>query len=208
MVYDLISSFGVPLDMKLATPLYISIVSDTGSFRYPNTTTRSHEIAAHLLKTGVDPSVVNTAIFESNTPEQIALLGECLKNVEISYKGRLIWMSVTRAMMEKHGVHHSDVYFFIDYLKSINRGEIIAFFKEVGPGHIEVSLRSKSHHIDVSDIAERLGGGGHMAASGATMFCTLEQARKQVINCLHEEIKKKETLKLRAFERHRIAEEP
>ncbi|MFH1762246.1 MAG: DHH family phosphoesterase, partial [bacterium] len=117
MIYDLVAFYNVEFDMKLAMPIYLSIVSDTGSFHYPNTTPRCHEIAAHLMRVGVNPAIVNTAVFERNTMNQVILLGECMQHIETDNRGRLVWMTLTQNMLKNHSVSHYDTYFFIDYLK-------------------------------------------------------------------------------------------
>jgi len=196
MIFDLIKYYKISIDKKIATPLYISIVSDTGSFSYSNTTGKSHNIAGQLLDCGVDPSAIRGAIFETNKLNQILLLGECLKSIKSEYKGRILWMSASKDQFDKYGLTHNDVYFFIDILKTIGRAELIAFFKEVQPGEIEVSMRSRNREMDVAKIAETLGGGGHRAASGFTFEGNLADTIQTTLDLFLREIKNRKTLRL------------
>ncbi len=204
MIYDLIRFFGVSMDIRIATPLYISIVTDTGNFRYPNTTVRAHEIAAEIIRLGVNPGVINSAVFENLRENQVRMLGESLQQLQTACRGRIIWTAVTRTMLDRYNVLTSDLYFFIDYLKTIQSGEIIAIFKEIRPDYVEVSLRSKNPAIDVSMIADKLGGGGHKAASGIILECSIEQAQADVLAVMEQEIHRVETLKLQTLLRNGV----
>jgi len=159
MVYDVIKESGMEMDNSITLPLYISIVSDTGSFSFANTTSRCLKIAGDLLEKGVDAAAIRGAIFESNSLNQIMLLGECLNHVTTEYDGRILLMQVTLDQLAHYGLTHRDVYFYVDILRTIGRAELIAFFKEIGKDRVEISFRSRNNELDVAATAEKIGGG-------------------------------------------------
>ncbi len=173
----------VPMDKEIATYLYIGILTDTGAFRYPNTTSHSLRVASELVSYGVTASQVSEFIWFTDPEARIKLLGDVLRTMHIY--NRISIMTVTKEMLEKHGAKEEDTDEFIDYGLSIKGVETAAIIKEREGGILKVSLRSKNN-VPVQKLASKYGGGGHRTASGFTVERELEPFKKE----LKEELEK------------------
>ena len=176
----LIDALGVPLDAAMAYGLYTAILTDTGSFQYENTRPETLRLAARLLESGVEPQRVAQSVFEQRPLRVLRLLREALGTLEVGAGGRLAWMTVSRAMMDKVGAHRGDTEGFVNYPRSLAGVEVALLFVEEPDGRVRVSWRS-SHEVDVSQLAARFGGGGHARAAGCTLPGPLEKVRVQVL---------------------------
>lgn len=170
MIYDLSKAMGVKLTKAIALGIYVSILTDTGSFKYTNTNSKTHEIAAELLKFGMKPYTIYKTIYENNSYSKILLLGKMLNTFQLDESGKLAWAVVTQKAIQETGYNHGseDKEGFIDILRSLNGIEAVLMFSEKEEDIIKVSLRSKGN-IDVNKVASKFGGGGHPFAAGITM---------------------------------------
>lgn len=170
MIYDLAKDMGLNLTKDIALGIYVSILTDTGSFKYTNTNSKTHEIVAELLKFGVEPYSVYKNIYESNSHQKILLMGKVLSTLQLDGSGNLAWAVVTQKALKETGFDFSseDKEGFIDILRSLKGIEVALMFSEKEENVIKVSLRSKGN-IDVNQIAMKFGGGGHPFASGVTL---------------------------------------
>lgn len=180
LIYDLIMATRGWLDHELAIPLYVAIMTDTGSFRFSNTSARTHEIASHLLDVGVDPRRVYEQIYENNSAGQVRLLSRILGTLEVTPDGRIAWVKVARRMFEDTGSQPEDLEGVIDYLRMLGGVEVCLLFLEREAGGTKVSLRSKSE-FDVNSFASRFGGGGHHHASGMVIESGIDEAADKVV---------------------------
>jgi phosphoesterase RecJ-like protein len=180
LIYDFIMATKGWLDLPLAVPLYVAIMTDTGSFRFSNTTARTHEITAHLLDIGVDPRRIYEQIYENNTAGQVKLLSNVLDTLEVSPDGRIAWVKVRRRAFEDTGSHPEDMEGMIDYFRSIEGVEVCLLFLEREGGGTKVSLRSKSD-FDVNQFAARYGGGGHHHAAGMLLDRGIDEAVGHIV---------------------------
>ena len=191
MVFRLYRAFRIRPSLKEATCLYLSLVTDTGSFRYMNTTPFVHEIASELLAIGVSPLEISQHLYEAYSPSDLKFLGELLKQVRHVSNGRIAWLEVTRALVNKFkaGSEITDV--LVNYPRSIKTAEVAFVLKEAREkGLIRISFRSKGR-IDVNEIAKHFGGGGHKAASGCTIHGTLSDAREKVLRVVRHALQEK-----------------
>lgn len=168
-VYRVLLALGAELTPALAEALYTSIISDTGSFRYQNTNPEALEVAAALVRCGVDPWRVASNLYETRPRCQLELLAEVLKTLEVSADGRAAALTVTGEMLTATGCTMDMVDGFVNYARGIRGVEVAMLLRPAG-GAVRVSLRSRGA-VDVSQIAERFGGGGHRNAAG----CTVQQ---------------------------------
>lgn len=169
ILYDLIKESGiVELDYELAVPIYAAIMTDTGSFRFDRTTPAIHQIAAHLLETGVDPSDVYDRIYDQSHYGKIKLLGESLSSIKLASDNRIAFMVITIEALARSGAVEAEVDGFVNYCLSIEGVKVGILFFELNDG-IKVSFRSKGK-IPVNLLAEEFGGGGHLNASGIRLF--------------------------------------
>lgn len=180
MTYRLIRALGVSLDPGMATCLYTSLVTDTGSFRYESTTPETHRIAAELIAAGVRPYQVTEAIFENETVARLRLLSLCLGTLRLHAGGRIATLQVPLTMLAEAGAEPEDVDGLVNYARSVQGVEVGMLFREVEPGRVRVNLRSRGL-VDVSEVARRFGGGGHPRAAGCTLAGTLAEAEAAVV---------------------------
>ena len=186
IIYKLIKN-EIQMDKEIATYLYIGILTDTGAFRYPNTTSHSLRVASELVAYGVIASQVSEFIWFTDPEARIKLLGDVLQTM--SLHGKISIMYVTKEMLEKHGAKEEDTEEFIDYGLSIKGIETAAIIKERDGGILKVSLRSKNN-IPVQELAAKYGGGGHRTASGFSVEREIEPFKKELEKELEKLVEK------------------
>jgi len=181
ILFELIKSEKLPIDAAIAENLYVAISTDTGSFQYPNTTARTLEIAAELIRAGVDVGRVSQLTYENYPRRRVELLRDLLGTMRFDASDRVASFSLSLATAKKLGVLPEDNEGLIDHLRAI-RGVIVAvFFEELPDGKVRVSMRSKSEKVNVCAICEKFGGGGHVLAAGARVRGTLPEVEKKVL---------------------------
>jgi phosphoesterase RecJ-like protein len=186
ILFELIADQKLPLTKEIAENLYVAISTDTGSFQYPNTTARTFEIAAGLIRIGVDVGRVSQLLYENYPRRRIELLRELLGTMRFEGKGRVASFSLSLEMAKRLGVLPEDNEGLIDHLRAI-RGVIVAvFFEELPDGKVRVSMRSKSEEADVCAICMKFGGGGHTLAAGARVRGTLAEVEQKVLEAICE----------------------
>ena len=166
MVSDIFKKMRMKPTRPEAIAVYAAILIDTGSFRYSNTTAKTHMLAAELMKSGLDTNEIYENLFEMKTYEVTHLLGHSLATMKKSGDGKIVWLWITKDMLSESGADLKDAENFIGFARSVRGCKVAALLKETGKdGIIKVSLRGKDG-IDVNKIASRFGGGGHAAAAG------------------------------------------
>ena len=183
MVYRLIKRIGVPLDRDMALCLYTAIFTDTGSFRYSNTTAESLRIAAALIEAGADPWVVTENVYESFAYRRIKLLGHVLAGLERSHDGRIAWVLITDELYRQTGTTAEDTDNFVNFVRSVKGVEVAVLFRQTRTAQYKISLRSKGR-VDLSGLATSLGGGGHRNAAGGVVDGLFPEVRERVINAV------------------------
>lgn len=167
VVHRLLKKLKVPITRDIAMAIYTTLVTDTGSFAYSNTKASVHTLAASLLKTGVEPSVVSQSLFENYPASRYKILGAVLQTLEVGVQGKFASIFITQAMLKKAKASADVTEGFVIYPRSIAGVIVAAQFRETREGDIKVSLRSK-HTVDVAAICSKFGGGGHPRAAGCT----------------------------------------
>lgn len=165
MVHRLAAPLNVALDPDTANALYVTLVTDTGGFRYSNTTPEAFEAAADLVREGASPEVVTRWLYESQPESALRLVGEMLATLELHHGGRIATAWLTRDMIERSGARPGDSEGLIDYPRSIAGVDVTALFRQLDDGTFKVSMRSRGG-VSVEKIARRYGGGGHRNAAG------------------------------------------
>ncbi|CAN5643829.1 bifunctional oligoribonuclease/PAP phosphatase NrnA [soil metagenome] len=168
LVYDLIRLAGDPLQPQVAAGIYVAIVTDTGSFRYSNTSPRAHAIAAELLQYGVNPEAMYRRLFATYPRRRIDLLREALGALESDPRAPIAWITLTDALVRATGATVEDIEGLIEYPRSIEGTEVALLFRELPDGLTKISFRSNGN-ADVNRVARQFGGGGHVKAAGATV---------------------------------------
>jgi len=190
ILFELISDQQLPIDSEIAENLFVAISTDTGSFQYPNTTARTFEIAAELIRCGVDVGRISQLTYENYPRRRIELLRELLATMRFDLGGRIASFSLSMKTAARLNVLPEDNEGLIDHLRAI-RGVIVAvFFEELADGKVRVSMRSKIEKVDVCAICQKFGGGGHTLAAGARIRGTLAEVEERVLKEICEVVKR------------------
>jgi phosphoesterase RecJ-like protein len=187
LVYEMIRAWNHEVDPVMATGFYVSILTDTGSFRFSNSDARAHRVAAELISLGLDPNDLYEKVYGNSSLARIRLLGEALSTLRVELEGNVILLVLSREMMDRHGALASDTEGFVDIARTVQGSEGVGLLMERADGKIKTSLRSKGR-ISVNRIATRFGGGGHELASGATLEGPLDEAIGSLLAAFADEI--------------------
>lgn len=179
IIYSLLLTMAVPLNIDMATCIYEGLYTDTGSFKYSNTTSNTLATAAALLKLGVNPSTISDNM-EVKSRHQVEMLSEALKTLTFLHDGRVAFVEIAPELYD----HNIDTDTFVSYPRYIEGVEIALLFKQVEENLTRVSFRSKA--VDVAKIALSFGGGGHQKAAGCSICAPLKEAEKTVLKALEE----------------------
>jgi phosphoesterase RecJ-like protein len=185
LLYDLAVVLELEIDLPIAEALYTAILTDTGGFRYSNTTPRAHAIAAQLIALGVDPEHTYRRIYASLSPGRLQLLRDALDTLGVDAKFGLSWVSVTNEAMDRYGVSSDDLDGIVEHPRSVAGTRVALFFRDLGYGKVKVSFRSTGD-VDVNVLARQFGGGGHEKASGALVTGTLDEVRDRVVKAARD----------------------
>lgn len=178
---------GLPLDREIAIAMYVSLATDTGFFRYHNTTDRAFDAARELVAAGVVPGDVSLWINESATLGSIRLLGLCLNTLELTAGGKIATLELPLRFFAESGATPEDTEGIVNYGRSIEGVLVSALLKEAPDGKTRASLRAKPG-VDVQAVAATFGGGGHKAASGCTIPLPLPEAKAKLVGLLTEAV--------------------
>lgn len=180
LIYQLFKEMDEEISLSSAQLLYAAISTDTGSFRFANTTERTHRIIAELIKTGIDLKSLNRQLYSYVRRERILLLKRFLNNVSFSESGRIGWSFLSQKDLDECHATKDDMDGFVNYLSDIRDIDVAFFaFADTGEARIKVSLRSKDT-VDVNWLANQFGGGGHPQAAG----CVLRDDMNTVIHLI------------------------
>ena len=183
MVYRLVTALGAPLTPAIAMNLFTAIHTDTGSFRYSNTTAETFRIAAALVAAGADPARVSSWLYECRPADALRWLGEALRRIEVSPDARVAWLALPSGAMPESFVEGEEL---VNYPRSIESVRVACLLRQLGD-HVKVSLRGKGD-VDVSRIAARFGGGGHPNAAGCTVAGELSAVTREVMGAVREAV--------------------
>jgi phosphoesterase RecJ-like protein len=185
IIYELFGAMREPIDMVVAEAVYAAIMTDTGSFKYSNTTARAHEISSQLIELGVSPYDMYQNIYENVSPSAAMITARAHSTLEID--GRISCITITRAMLEETGATAEDTHDIVSLGKPIKDVEVALLFRETGNG-VKVSLRSKNY-LDVNRIAVQFGGGGHLRAAGCILATDMAQAKEKVFAAVRKALR-------------------
>lgn len=180
LVYDLACELGFEITPRVAKSLYSAILTDTGAFRFSNTTPRCHAIAADLLAAGVDPEELYQRVYASAPAGRLRLLAEVLQTLGVDEQKGLAWLSMHAGAMEQYRVRQEDLDGIVEHARSIAGTRLAVFFRDLGHGKVKASFRSTGA-VDVNAFARTFGGGGHARASGALIAGSLDDVRERVL---------------------------
>ena len=190
MVYRLFKEFKSPITREAALALYISILTDTGSFNYSNTSRLTHEIVSDLLGHGIEPQSVSHFIYENKTLGELRLLGRALKNLKQASGNKIAYITVRKKDFDATKTTPIVCENFVNFARSLKDVEVGAFFREETKGkkRFNVSLRSTGK-ISVNKIASHFGGGGHKNAAGCVVQGSFEDVKNKVLRRIRHELR-------------------
>ena len=168
LVYDFAKDRGLSITPSIAKSLYTSLVTDTGGFRFGNTSPRCLAVAADLLTAGVDPEQMYQRIYGSVPLGRLHLLRDALDTLETDMAHGIAWLRIAAGALEKHNVLPEDLDGISEYPRSIAGIRLAVMFRDLGHGKVKVSFRSLAG-VNVNTLARSFGGGGHARASGALL---------------------------------------
>ncbi len=180
LIFDLINQSGGTLTPSIAKWLYLAILTDTGSFRFPKTSLQTHRIAACLIEAGADPMQLYRQVYEQYPLGLVRLKGHVLNSLQVTGDGQLAWYALDQATLQAFGVKSADLNGFPGLGMQIGGVRVSLLCVETPKGRIKVSLRSDGS-VAVHELAAQLGGGGHPSAAGAILDGDLAHVTAQVI---------------------------
>lgn len=167
IVYEIAKKLDIEYDRELAQTNLIGIATDTGFFKYSNTSPRVFKYVADLTEKGANIQPIASAVLEHTTPNELKLFSEMLSTIKTENDGKIAWAYVSDEMLERNGCTDENTGGFVGQLRAIYGVEVAILFTEYPKNQVNISFRSKSY-VDVSEIAISFGGGGHVRASGCS----------------------------------------
>jgi phosphoesterase RecJ-like protein len=187
ILYNLITSQNLPLPDATRDAIYVAVSTDTGSFQYSNTTAATYRMAADLVDRGVDVGTINALTYDNHPYRRIELLRSLLNTLERSPDGKIADWQLLISVKHDLQLKPEDSEDLIDHIRGITGVIVAAFFEELFDGSIRVSLRAKDDQVNVCEIAQLFGGGGHARAAGIRIAgSTLAEARTQVLEAIQK----------------------
>ena len=177
------SSISLTINRDVGLGLYVSVMTDTNSFRYARTTPTAHVIAGEMIELGVNPEDVYQAIFSSKEVSHLQLLGNMLQNVQVAAAGKIAWLEVRLEERKKAQASADDTQSFLSFLLLLKDAEVVCLFREEDDGQVRVSMKSKGR-IVINRVAMELGGGGHEYAAGMAISSPLDKTVEAVVKRL------------------------
>lgn len=187
ILFDLITFMGIKLNLASATALYTGLLTDTGGFRYSNTSPKVMETASKLLEYGVDGPGLSELFLEQMTFPQLKLLTRALNGLQMSGDGKISWVTVDDEDLSATGAIHEDMEGLVNYPRNIQGVEVGLLFKVIDETAVKVSMRSAGK-VDVARVAQHFGGGGHVRAAGARLEGKLDDVIRRVIEQVKAEL--------------------
>ena len=185
LIYDFATCLGLKVTPDIARALYIALLTDTGGFRFSNTTARCLTIAGQLIASGVEPEEMYGRLYASMPVGRLHLLRDALATLEVDPEYGISWISVAAGAAEQYGLRSEDLEGIAEHPRSIGGTRLAIFFRDLGHDKVKVSFRSTGD-VDVNKFAKQFAGGGHARAAGALIEGNLEVVRRKVVAAARE----------------------
>jgi len=187
IVLDLFKYAGWPITSQIANALFVALATDTGWFKFTNVDSRLFHNAAELIEAGAQAAAVYRRLYQNTSPQRMKLMAQMLNSLELYFDGKVAIQTLMRRDFEQTGANGRDTENLIDECQRIGSVEMAALLTELSDGGFRCSIRSKGE-IDVRQIAQRYGGGGHTLASGVNLPGPLEQAKNMVLDAAAQQL--------------------
>jgi phosphoesterase RecJ-like protein len=185
LVFDVAVTGGWPISRDVAMALYTALLTDTGGFRFSNTSPRCHAIAGYLLSLGIEPEEMYRRVYASVPLGRLQLLRDALDTLEVDSAHAIAWISVPAGAVEQYGLTSEDLDGIVEHPRSIAGTRMAMFFRDLGHGKVKVSFRSTGD-VDVNRFARQFGGGGHAKAAGALIAGAMPDVQSRVVAAARE----------------------
>ncbi|WP_461534171.1 DHH family phosphoesterase [Sinomicrobium sp.] len=189
MIYNFIDSMGHhnTIGREIASCLYTGIMTDTGSFRFPSTTSLTHRVIADLIDRGAQNAEIHSAVYDTNNLSRLHLLGTALKNLVLLQEYNTVYITLTRKELEQYGFKKGDTEGFVNYGLSLKGVRFaVIFIEDTLENFIKISLRSKGD-FSVNDFARKhYNGGGHINAAGGRSDLSMEKTVEKFTDLLRD----------------------
>jgi len=188
IVYQLIIALGLPMPAESRDAIYVAVSTDTGSFQYPSTTAITYDLAADLIRRGLDVGTINSNTYDNFPYRRVELMRALLNTLERTPDGLVAHWEMNDQTRIDLALTPDDSEGLIDIIRAIRGVQVAVFFEELADGKIRVSMRSKDRRYNVCEIAMEFGGGGHALAAGIRMAGPLESAKSLVLEAIQHRI--------------------
>lgn len=188
IIYDLITALDMPLPAETRDAIYVAVSTDTGSFQYPSTTVKTYEMAADLVRRGLNVGEINSQTYDNQPFRRVELMRALLNTLERSEDGWVAHWELRDQTRIDLALLPEDSEGLIDFIRAIRGVRLAVFFEELPDGKVRVSMRSKDKRLDVCQVATRFGGGGHALAAGIRMKGPMEEAKGLVLAAIREKV--------------------
>jgi len=187
MIARLAEALGVPLTGPLAECVYLAVATDTGFFTYGNTTPESLELAARMLRDGLDIALMNERITKQWSENRMKLWTEAMGVMELFLDKQVCATVITKEMFDRTGTSNADTENLINFLRRLKTVRVAAILREEGPDFYKFSLRSFGDD-NVQQVAATFGGGGHKNAAGGSIQAPLAEAKERIVRAVAEQL--------------------
>lgn len=189
IIYELIKSINIDLlDEDISTCLFAAIMTDTGSFRYSNVSSKTFKIASDLTSFGIKPHLIAAKIYNRNTYPGLKLLGEALSTLEVDSSNYFSWLTISRKMLNNTKANDEEIEGIIDVATTLDNTEVSILFRETKDNKIKISFRSKGN-FDVNKFAGKFNGGGHPNAAGCLCTGKMYKIKEKILSELLNDIR-------------------
>lgn len=185
IIFELVSAGNLLISKETATLIYGAIASDTGSFQYSNTSSKTHKIASQLIELGADSVMVNKKLFDTLQVNEIKIQGYAMNSFELYEDGKICFVGITKEKMDEIGCLYEDVDGIAGFPRSVAGVEIGLLAKEWKKNLFKISIRC-NEYADATSIAGKFGGGGHIRAAGCTIEGRLDEVKEKIVNTAKE----------------------
>lgn len=188
IIYQIITSLGLPLPAESRDAIYVAVSTDTGSFQYPSTTAATYDMAADLIRRGLDVGTINSNTYDEHPYRRVELMRALLNTLQVSADGSVASWELHDQTRADLALRPEDSEGLIDIIRAIRGVRVAVFFEELPDGKIRISMRSKDLRVNVCEIAMQFGGGGHALAAGIRMAGPIAEARAKVLAAIERAI--------------------
>jgi len=189
ILWEFFATENIAISSAMASNLFAAISTDTGSFQYAGTTSRTFEAASALIAAGVKVGELSQQMYDSQPRRRLDLLRHALNEAKFSCDGHLASFTLSQEKVAELGVLPEDNEGIIDHLRSVEGVVAAVFFEELDGGKVRVSARSKDPRVNVQEVCSQFGGGGHAMAAGARMQGSLGEVEEKFLEAVCHEIR-------------------